>query len=165
MRKLNAKRVLIVVVAVVVVTTLYYFLRPQPVIPAEVKSQLTSSLLMPTDKTVTVIDRGSVKYDSKIRVLTYDVQYDGIKVVISQQPTPESFLDIADVYTKVLESMNEYQKFELAIGVIHLTRPPDLKGKQSAVLNSKGTLLFASPEEDLTEDQWRRFFKDVQLVE
>ncbi len=154
-----------ILVVVAIAATLYYFLRTQQVIPVSIKTQLTSPLLMPTDKTVAAIDQGSVKYDSKIKVLTYDVQLDGIKVVMSQQPTPESFIDVPDVYTKVLEGMNEYQKFELAIGVIHLTRPPDLKGKQSAVLNSKGTLLFASPEEDLTEDQWRRFFKDVQLVE
>ncbi len=165
MRKPYVKVVPMILVVVAIAATLYYFLRPQPEIPAPIKAQLTSSLLMPTDKTGVVIDRGSVKYDSKIKVLTYDVQFDGMKVVISQQPTPESFLDIAEVYTKVLESMNEYQKFELAIGVIHLTRPADLKGKQSAVLNAKGTLFFASPEEDLTEDQWRRFFKDVQLVE
>jgi hypothetical protein len=164
MRKRYVKILLVILVVVAIGATAYYFLRPQPVIPAAIKTQLTSTLLMPTDKTVAVIDQGSIKYDSKIKVLTYDVQFDGVKVVISEQPTPESFIDIADVYTKVLESMNEYKKFELAIGVIHLTRPPDLKGKQSAVLNSKGTLLFANPKQDLTEDQWRRFFHNIQLV-
>ena len=155
----------VIVVVVAIAAILYYFLRPQSVIPSATKAQLTSPLLMPTDQTVAVIDRTSVKYDPKIKMLTYDVQFEDIKVVISEQPTPESFIDIPDVYTKMLESMNEYKKFELAIGVIHLTRPTDLKGKQSAVVNSKGTLLFASPKEDLTEDQWRRFFRTVDLVD
>lgn len=165
MRKLSVKVISVIVVVVAIAAILYYFLRPQSVIPSATKAQLTSPLLMPTDQTVAVIDRTSVKYDPKIKMLTYDVQFEDIKVVISEQPTPESFIDIPDVYTKMLESMNEYKKFELAIGVIHLTRPTDLKGKQSAVVNSKGTLLFASPKEDLTEDQWRRFFRTVDLVD
>jgi hypothetical protein len=79
-------------------------------------------------------------------------------MVLSEQPTPDSFTDVPQVYDKVVDSMQEYQKFDVDVGTVHLTRPPSLNGKQAAVLNTKGTLLFAKPDKDLSEDQWRRFF-------
>jgi hypothetical protein len=135
----------------------------KPPIPRPIKQQVTSTILAPKSSSI-VTDRESVKYDTKIKLLTYNAQINEIKVVVSQQPTPENFTDIPQVYDKMVEGMSEYLKFDVAVGTVHLTRPKELAGKQAAVLNTKGTLMFAKPDKDLSDDQWRKFFNSLDIV-
>lgn len=129
----------------------------RPIIPATIYSELTSSLLMPGDKRF-VVSRQSVKYNKSLKLLTFDATVFGRVVVVSEQPTPETFTDIPAVYQKVLDGMSDYNDFDVGIGTVHLTTPPQLQGKQAAVLNAAGTLLFAKPAVSLSEAQWRQFF-------
>ena len=135
----------------------------KPPIPRPIKQQVTSTILAPKSSSFAT-DRESVKYSPNLKLLTFNVQTDTIKVVVSEQPTPENFIDIPQVYDKVVEGMGEYQKFDTAVGTVHLTRPKELKGKQAAVLDTKGTLMFAKPEKDLSDDQWRKFFNSLDIV-
>ena len=145
------------VVAIVVI-----LLAPKsPVLPAITK-QLTSTLLLPKGRGIQ-IDRGSVEYDNSKKMLIYNVAYADTKIVISQQPTPESFTDIPQVYNKLTDSMNNYLSFDVNMGTVHLTRPKELQGKQVAVFNAKGTLLFAKPDKNLSDDEWKRFFNQLQV--
>jgi len=67
-------------------------------------------------------------------------------------------------YDKVVTSMNGYGKFDCDSGTVHLTRPKDLAGKQAAVMNAKGTLMFVKPASDLSEDQWRKLFNGLEVI-
>ncbi len=136
---------------------------PKPPIPGPIKTQVTSTILVPGSKDI-VTDSDSVKYASKEKLLSFNVTINGAKLVISEQPTPESFIDIPQVYDKVVAGMNEYEKFDTEVGTVHLTRPKELNGKQAAVLNTKGTLLFAKPDSNLSSDQWRQLFKAMEVV-
>jgi hypothetical protein len=109
------------------------------------------------------VDRKTVKYDSGLKLLSFTASVGGISTVFSEQPTPDSFNDAPQIYDKVLERMNDYSKFDVVAGTVHLTRPSDLGGKQAAVMNTKGTLLFAKPDRDLSTDQWRRLFLGVNV--
>jgi len=135
---------------------------PKPPIPGPIKRQLTSTLILPNTSRYPV-DRATTKYDAKIKQLTFNSTAFSQDVVVSEQPTPDSFTDVPQVYQKVLESMSDFADFDTGIGTVHLTRPANLGGKQAAVLNAKGTLLFAKPSSDLTEDQWRQFFNSVDV--
>ncbi|HEY2004221.1 MAG TPA: hypothetical protein VGH44_03835 [Candidatus Saccharimonadia bacterium] len=139
-------------VAIVVLVLL-----PKPPIPGAIKKQLTSTLLVPKDSRF-VVDRQSAKYDASLKLLTFNTAAFGQQVVISEQPSPDTFADIPDYYSKLVNGMNSYSDFDTAIGTVHLTRPLQLGGKQAAVLNAKGTLLFAKSASDLSDDQWRQFF-------
>jgi hypothetical protein len=155
--------ILAVVVAVSLIYGVFMLLRPDPPIAAPIRKQLTSALLLPAAETV-MIDADSIKYDSGLKVLSFDAPIDGIRLSVSEQPTPENFTDIPQVYDKVVEQMRVYKKFETAIGIVYLTKPESRKGSQTAVMNTKGTLLFANPDKDLSDDQWRRFFNSFDVV-
>jgi hypothetical protein len=142
---------------------LFALVRPDPPIPGKFKKQLTSTLLLPTPD-IAVIDQTSVKYAADIKVLSLNTSLDGVAIALSEQPTPESFTDIPQAYDKVIEQMHEYRKFETDIGVVHLTKPPNRHGGQTAVVNTKGTLLFANPIRTLSDDQWRRLFTSMEVV-
>lgn len=138
-------------------------LAPKPPVPVEVKRAVTSTILVPKVRGVEV-SRESMSYSSQLKLLTYITTVYGTKAVVSEQPTPESFIDIPQVYDKVVSNMSEYAKFDTNSGTVHLTRPKDLKGKQAAVMNTKGTLMFVKPERDLTEDQWRKLFNGIEVI-
>lgn len=151
------------VTAIGLLVIIVMLLGPKPPVPAEIKRAVTSTLLVPKARDVAV-NRESMKYDSQLTLLTYSAIAYGVKTVVSQQPTPESFIDIPQVYDKVVASMNEYKKFDTDSGTVHLTRPKDLGGKQAAVMNTKGTLMFVKPERDLSEDQWRKLFNNLEII-
>jgi hypothetical protein len=120
-------------------------LRPDPIIPPEIEDRLTSSLLLP-DAEKAPVDTASVKYNDQEKLLSYKTAFAGTTILISQQPTPEQFIDIPAAYKKVTDQMNTYKTFESANGTVFLTTPAQMKGRQAAVLNAKGTLLFANPD-------------------
>jgi hypothetical protein len=141
-----------------------YYLWPKPILPSSVTKQVNFTVFVPNEK-VTVVNKNSAKYDEKLKLLSYDIVANNIKIVISLQPTPESFTEIPEAYDRVVASMNEYAKFENNLGVVRLTRPTDLDGKQVAVLNAKGTLAFIKPESDLTDDEWKDFFNNLVVMD
>ena len=153
----------VIVVGAIVVAVI--LIAPKPPIPGDIKKQVTSTIIVPNTSDGSTVDRSKVTYDASLKLLVFPVQVDNIRVVISEQPTPESFTDIPAVYDKVIDSSNEYTKFDVSIGTVNLTRPSDLKGKQAAIMNTKGTLMFAKPDSDLTDDQWRKFFNTMTTVE
>jgi hypothetical protein len=107
---------------------------------------------------------GTVKYDSKLKLLSYQSSAFGINTTVSEQPTPDSFNDIPAVYQKVLDSWKEYASFGNSNGTVYLTRPGDQNGKEVGVLNSKGTLMFIKADKDLSNDQWKQLFNNLDIV-
>lgn len=155
--------IMIGVTAIGLLVIIVMLLGPKPPVPAEIQRAVTSTIMVPKARDV-VVARESMKYDSKLKLLTYSAMAYGVKTVVSQQPTPESFIDIPQVYDKVVANMNEYKKFDTDSGTVYLTRPTDLGGKQAAVMNTKGTLMFVKPERDLSEDQWRILFNNLEII-
>jgi hypothetical protein len=132
--------------------------RPKSPVPDSVRGQVTFSIIIPREAEGIQLHPDSIVYDERAKLLSYAASIYGVEAIVSEQPTPESFIDIPEVYTKVVASMQEYAKFESEMGTVYLTKPTNLGGKQAAVTNSKGVLMFVKPARDLTEDQWRRFF-------
>jgi hypothetical protein len=137
--------------------------KTKPIISNSIRSKVSSVVLVPNGDGV-VVDKATVVYDSSLKLLSYKLTYSGTNLVASEQPSPDTFTDLPQAYDKVLANMNEYSKFETDTGTVHLTKPTDLKGKQAAVLNTKGTLMFVKPSSNLTDDQWRTFFKNLQVI-
>lgn len=140
-----------------VIVLLLVLLHKGPPIPAKISSQLTSTLMLPQDPNFQV-ESGTAKYDKGLALLSYDVKAFGSTLTVSEQPTPQSFVDVPAAYQKVIENMNSYEDFNVATGTVYLTTPPQLAGKQAGVLNSSGTLTFVKPSGRLSDAQWRRFF-------
>lgn len=136
--------------------------QPATIVTPQVASQLTSTLFVPQVGDVAVV-RATVKYDASLKVLSYVVRTDGTVLTVSEQPTPDSFVDVPGVYTKTIEGMKGYQSFDSVQGHVDLTRPTTHGDKQTAVMNAKGTLLFVKADHDLTIDQWKQFFRALAI--
>ena len=142
-----------------------HLLTPKPYLKPEVAKQLSYGAFFPSGAGQAEVDRKSVTYNPANQVLTYSVKTtDQTVVSINEQPTPPSFVDVPEAFNKLVSSLNPYSSFDTINGTVHLTMPPQLAGSQSAVLNTKGTLLFVRPAHNLSEDAWRQLFNSLQIV-
>ena len=169
MKKLKARKkaviaLLVAGLVIALISIAGYLLWPKPILPQAVTKQATFTVYVPSSQEVKIAP-DTAKYDKDLKLLSYNVSINGINSVMSMQPVPESFTDIPQYYDKVVAKMNEYTKFESINGTVYLTRPTDMGGKQLAVMNTKGTLLFVRPDNDLTDDQWRLFFKNIDTLD
>lgn len=143
---------LLVVVGLVLVTA-------SP-IPKEIRQKVPFTLIYPKSNKLIVLDKSSIKYDEKLRQMSFMVRYAGCTITFAEQTTPDQFVDIPEYLPKLLEKMNSYSSFENTVGKVSLTRPTEVKS-QVAVMNTKGTLLFARTDGDLSVDQWRSLFNSL----
>lgn len=112
------------------------------------------------------IDAATVELSKDTSVLTYTLRTESNRIVLSQQASPQAFTDIPGYYPKLLDKLHQYDEVSTRLGTVTLTRPDELKGGQSAVLNtSKGTLMFAHPDKDLSSGQWKEFFDSLALAD
>ena len=138
-------------------------------IPASISKQLKAPALLPVVNPKSSgfqINKASFKYDATDNVLSYVVNTSppAIKVTITEQPTPSEFIDIADSYTKLVNSFNPFLTFDTPAGTVSVGYPTQLHGNQAAVLNGEGDLLFAHPDHSLSETQWRQLFNSLSIV-
>ena len=156
--------VALIIIGVAVIGGLgYYRAASQPALPSTVAQQLSFGVYFPKAKTtVATIDKGTIRYQASGGLFSYTARLaDGTTVSVNQQATPISFVDIPQAYDKLVSSLQPYTSFESINGKVSLTYPKELKGGQSAVMNAKGTLLFARPSKSLSDDQWRQLFNGL----
>lgn len=134
------------------------------IIPVSISHELSFSIYWPTKTSIAVGDKASIKYNPSEKLFSYTASLkDGNILTISEQPTPDTFVDVPNAYDKLIESMQKYKSFESSAGTIYLTRPVNLGGNQAGVMNSHGVLMFVKVAKDVTEDNWARFFNNLEL--
>ncbi|HUP26461.1 MAG TPA: hypothetical protein VM124_02320 [Candidatus Limnocylindrales bacterium] len=164
-KRLHGRYWLIFVATLVLAAVLLvFFLQRTPLIPDGIRKQVSFVILYPEKKSQTVVDRPSLKYDSGQHTLSYRAKVGSGNLVISEQPTPENFTDIPQLYDKVLEQMHSYESLDTRYGKVALTKPDTSNNNQVGVINTNGTLMFVRAEQDLTTEQWRQFFNSLQLI-
>lgn len=125
-------------------------------------AQLTFPVIQPKTTSQYKLDKTSTKYSTEDKVYSYVVSKKGVAdLTISLQPTPESFTDVPQVYEKLVEKMRQYTAFDSIQGKVYLTRPVELNGGQTAVMNAKGVLMFVKPNAELSDDEWKSFFNSL----
>ena len=148
------------VIVIIVIAILFW---PRPFISDKIKNEVTSPIFVPSGQQVQN-KKATVKFDDKLKLLSFQSTIYSVNFTISEQPTPESFTDIPQVYQKVLASWKQYGQFDTAVGTVYLTRPGNQNGRQVGVLNAKGTLTFVKADKDLSDDQWRQTFNNLDIV-
>jgi hypothetical protein len=138
-----------------------YFVHP-PTIPASIYEAANFPVLTPR-ASILRLDSASVVYDANTRVLRYQVRAFNGNLTINQQPAPVSFINNPSQYDDLTHSLNQYQTLETHLGTMYLARPKDLAGRQVAVLNTAGTLIFIYPSFELGTQQWTRLFSGLSL--
>lgn len=110
------------------------------------------------------ISKGSVSYNNSNGVLSITVIGDNNSFAISEQQTPSVFTDVPQYYPTLLSKLNIYSEVQNGLGTIELTKPSELDGTQTAVLNSGGTLMFVRPKYNLSNSQWNSFFNSLVVI-
>ncbi len=159
-RWMLAAGTLIIAALAIWLTTLHLQASP---LPKPIREQFIGTLMVPQANTV-VIDKASATYDAQLKVLVYKIAAYDTTLTVSEQPTPDSFTDIPELLQKVATNMQEYATFDTDIGTVHLAKPTQTDGKQTAIMNSKGTLMFISSKRNLSQDQWRKLFKTMVVI-
>jgi len=105
-------------------------------------------------------------YDTGSGVLTLYVSQasTGKQITLNEQPTPGAFSDVPTQYSKMLTTLNEYNELQIGFGTVALTHPKELNGGQTAVANKAGTLIFAKPSGNLTDNEWKDFFQNLRIL-
>ena len=135
------------------------------IIPVVIKKQVSFVIFWPQKPASVNADKTTIKYDPANKLLTYIAHTtDGARLIVSQQPTPDTFNDIPQYYPKFIESLQQYGTFGSLSGIVYLTHPKELKGGQTAVMNSKGTLMLIKPDKAVSDDTWRRLFNNMQII-
>jgi hypothetical protein len=135
-------------------------------LPGSIRTVMTYPVLFPTKTTDFNVDSKTIHYDASAERLTFRGQGPGgMQIDFSEQATPQSFVDIPQAYDKLTSSLQEYDTFDSINGKVSLTHPKELGGDQSAVMNAKGTLLFARPNHGLSSEAWRQLFNNLVVVQ
>lgn len=157
----------VVVLAIAAGGAGYYFTHRPTLIPQAIRKQVSFVIFVPGKSSADQVNHTTVKYDSSLQLLTYMAKSasNNLQIIISEQATPQSFVDIPQTYDALTTKLNQYGSFDSINGTVYLTRPKELNGGQSAVMNAKGTLLFAKPSQSLSDNDWRAFFNSLNIIQ
>ena len=158
------KRLLFVCIAVAIllVAPSWFFIerRAHSPFPADVTKKVSFVVYYP-DKTWQI---NGAKATYANGALFFVATKEDVTVSFNEQATPQVFNDVSQYYPTLLTRLKEYASFGTANGMVNLTRPAELNGGQTAVLNNDGTLVFVRPNHDLDVDQWRQLFNRLQTI-
>ncbi|MDL2342199.1 MAG: hypothetical protein QFB87_03935 [Patescibacteria group bacterium] len=136
------------------------------VLPPAIASKVNFAVFYPANDKLVAVERKSISFNDQAGVLSYTGRLlGGADLYINQQATPESFVDIPQAYDKLIASLLPYGNFDTVNGRVSLTKPKELQGNQSAVMNAKGTLMFVRASSNITDSQWRQVFNSLKLIE
>lgn len=133
-------------------------------LPGDIQKQVSFAVLLPAGDWQVPTDSYRFINDSSVLQFTANNTSLNRTLSFSQQPTPSQFDDIPQYFPALLTKLNAYDTVSTVQGPLRLTRPTELQGRTQAVLNANGTLVFASPNQALTVQQWRQLFNDMQLL-
>ena len=151
------------IVVVISIVGIYYKSRPEPIIPSNISKKTNFDITIPS--TPYTIDRSSVSYKASEGILTYTSQsQDGISYIVNEQATPSAFTDSPQIYPALLLKMHEYAEIQTSRGNVALTKPEELNGLQTAVINSNGTLIFIKPSKNIANDQWIKLINSFERL-
>jgi hypothetical protein len=156
-----------VVVALIAVGAVLVLRSQDDIVPADIKKQVSFDMYLPhtSDKSWQVAP-DTVQFNAKTGVLTATAtrSSNAEKVTITQQNQPDTFNDIPGYYEKMLQALNQYSIIHVGLGTFTLTHPTEAKGGQTAVALINGTLLFITPDDTMSDAQWRDFLSTFKRI-
>jgi len=137
-------------------------LRHSPV-PASVRKQLNFAAVYPSN--TSTIDQNSYDYNNSQKNLTFNVSYSGHTILLSEQVAPGDSSNVTDVYYEGLglRPIAQIQTHQGLAAIVNFYSNSDYASSgQDAVLATKGTLLIARPDSNLSLEQWKAFLNGLK---
>jgi len=138
----------------------------KPLISKDITSQVNYTLYVPPPRGANkfLLDKTTIEYDKTERKVAMTARSADNKITFTVQPQPDAFTDVPGFYAKLLNTLNPYKELSTSIGTVTLTRPQELNGGQTAVVNPNGTLIFAHPDKDISDQDWQEFFNNLKVI-
>lgn len=131
----------------------------RPVVPSSISHQISFTIFVPSGA-----DRKSITYDSGVQLLTFKVHADDTTVTFTEQATPNVIASSPTMLLNGFGRLKNETALATAIGTAYLGNNQTLNGQQTLGMNTQGTLLFARPNKNLTQTQWRELFQSVTVI-
>lgn len=135
------------------------------VIPIAIQQRIAFQIFAPNSSNTTwTISNKQVSYNSQQGILSITVTTQRNTLIMDEQQTPQIFTNIPQYYPALLSKLNQYGQFTIGLGTVTLTKPTELHGEQTAVLNSGGTLIFVRPTHNLSISEWTDYFNSLIVL-
>ena len=155
---------ILVLLIVLGVAGFYIYKAKHPFVPDVIRKQLASfTVFVPADKAI-VGDPKTVKYDGKLKAMSFTAKYAGSGLIFTEQATPSQFVDIPNVYPKLVAGLGQYAHFGNDFGDVYLVKSRKVANKQVAIMNAKGTLMFIKANNNLTQEQWQALYGHLKIL-
>lgn len=144
----------------------YFWQKYSNPIPASIRKEVAFPVFYPSS-TIVKVNHSTIEYDKSGQVLSFSgntVTSNHMKLIFSEEPTPDPFNDITGYYQALLNDMNQYDSFSTINGTVYLTTPKNLNGNQSAVMNTEGNLMFVRANGSLPTNTWKTIFNGLSIV-
>jgi len=157
----------VVAVAIAILFSLWLFLiHPDIPVPASIRQKAAFEIIYPSGKTARA-DSSSFNYQQSQQSLSFTVRAFDSDIIFTEQPAPENAGTGEGVYYPAL-GLHPYAQFQSKLGPVALARfyeSKTLKPRgQSAVLISRGTLLIAHTDRNLSNNQWKQLFESLKIT-
>ncbi len=138
-------------------------INPVP-IPSSIVNSVKFAIFYPQPNKQIVYQKGSFEYDKSKGQVIFNIHYDGQEVTFSEQSSPDAFSANPNYYQSLVSGLNNYATFASINGQVNLTIPSQTK-QQTAIMNTKGTLLFVNSRGDLNENNWKILFASLKYTQ
>jgi hypothetical protein len=161
---------LIGVIALAVIAgslSLIFFHRHQPPakvqIPDNISRQydFTPLIVKETQPSQVAAESKTFKYDKQDKVLSFVIDVQNKQVTVTEQAYPDAL-----IFDKVISSFNVYNSFDSKTGKVYLGHPSPSAApgaSQAAVTRTDSLLIFAKPDQSLTDEQWQQLFGSLSV--
>jgi hypothetical protein len=139
----------------------YLKFHSQPIIPTSVSKRVNYVIFYPAKNPKVVLEKNTIKYTSSEQLVSYIVNFNGALITFSEQSSPSTFVNDTSLYPEFISKLNGINAFVSVNGTVNITHP---QGSQyeTAVMNAKGTLLFAqSTNKDISQSNWQLLFNNL----
>jgi hypothetical protein len=151
------------VLLAVIVALSWHHLHPQTLTAAQtLKKQASFPVYYPTSNQQDVsVDDATAKIAMMggDKVLNFIVSIGQKKVTISEQSYPDAL-----IYDKLTSTFANQSEINTSFGKVTVGRPKDAPESQAAVVKTGDTLIFAKPDQDLSNQEWQLVFNALDKV-
>lgn len=150
---------ILVCVGIFVVET--YVQRDSSPVPTSIQNSVQFPVIYPKPSQQITIKESTFKYSKSLGQVSFIVNFAGSNITFAEQSSPDSFSADPTFYPTFIQKLNGYATFTALDGRVDLTLPSETH-YQTAVMNAKGTLVFASSPNKLTENNWKLLFNTLE---
>ena len=143
----------------IVISIILYLTNSRGFVSKKLNDQISFSVMHPGSNSRVRTDKSSITYDPAQKYITYTGKYNSQPLTISEQSTPQQYIDIPEAFARQMDQWHESSTFISSVGTVHITRPEHKT--YTAVLNERGTLVFVTSITPISNEDWRQIFRSM----